>query len=224
MPAPTNSTRNEAKKSSEAVRAAGRSIAPHGAGGQQPEGRRCVTRAPPTRSATMPPSGRVSAPTRAPRNARRQGCVGELGLEQGREGAGVADERAEGADVEERDDPGVPVAGGAGEAAGSRPWRRTGCPCSARRARAASRASGMNIRPARSRCVPAPTAMTAGTTSWTMPAPRLPPAALRPSALPFSASGKKKEMFVIDEAKLPPPKPARAAHEQQQCRTTCRAG
>ena len=48
-----------------------------------------------------------------------------------------------------------------------------------------------------------------------MPVPRLPPAALSPSALPFSASGKKKEMFVIDEAKLPPPRPARAAHSEQ---------
>ena len=81
---------------------------------------------------------------------------------------------------------------------------------------AASTASGMNISPARSRCVPAPMAMTAGTTSCTRPVPRLPPAALSPRALPFSASGKKKEMFVIEEAKLPPPKPARAAQPEQQ--------
>src|SRR6476661_7041856 len=54
-------------------------------------------------------------------------------------------------------------------------------------------------------------AITAGTTSCTRPVPRLPPAALSPNAFPFSASGKKKEMLVIDEAKLPPPKPARAA-------------
>lgn len=69
----------------------------------------------------------------------------------------------------------------------------------------------MKISPARSRCTPAPIAMTAGTTIWTMPVPRLPPAALGPSALPFSASGKKNEMLVIDDAKLPPPKPASAA-------------
>ena len=72
----------------------------------------------------------------------------------------------------------------------------------------------MNISPARSRCTPAPIAMTAGTTIWTMPVPRLPPAALSPSAFPFSASGKKNEMLVIDEAKLPPPKPASAAHSR----------
>ncbi len=35
--------------------------------------------------------------------------------------------------------------------------------------------------------------------------PRLPPAALRPSAAPFSFAGKKKEMLAIEEAKLPPP-------------------
>ena len=73
----------------------------------------------------------------------------------------------------------------------------------------------MKTRPARSRRVPAPTAMMAGTASWTMPVPRLPPAALSPSAFPFSASGKKKEMFVIDEAKLPPPRPARAAQSSR---------
>ena len=39
----------------------------------------------------------------------------------------------------------------------------------------------------------------------------LPPAALRPSAQPFCFSGKKHEMLVIDEAKLPPPRPASAA-------------
>ena len=76
---------------------------------------------------------------------------------------------------------------------------------------AASSTSGTKSRPARSRWIPAPIAMTAGTTSCTMPVPRLPPAALSPRAFPFSASGKKKEMLVIDEAKLPPPKPASAA-------------
>ena len=77
--------------------------------------------------------------------------------------------------------------------------------------RAARRASGTKISPARSRWMPAPMAMTEGMTSWTTPVPRLPPAALSPNAFPFSASGKKKEMFVIDEAKFPPPKPASAA-------------
>ena len=69
----------------------------------------------------------------------------------------------------------------------------------------------MKTSPARSRWIPAPMVMTAGMTSWTTPVPRLPPAALIPKAFPFSASGKKKEMFVIDDAKFPPPKPARAA-------------
>ena len=37
------------------------------------------------------------------------------------------------------------------------------------------------------------------------------PGSVEAQALPFSASGKKNEMLVIEEAKLPPPKPARAA-------------
>ncbi len=41
--------------------------------------------------------------------------------------------------------------------------------------------------------------------------PMLPPAALRPSAQPFSRSGKKNEMFAMLEAKFPPPRPAVAA-------------
>ena len=39
----------------------------------------------------------------------------------------------------------------------------------------------------------------------------LPPAALRPSAKPFSRSGKKNEMLAMLDAKLPPPRPAVAA-------------
>ncbi len=41
--------------------------------------------------------------------------------------------------------------------------------------------------------------------------PMLPPAALRPSAQPFSRSGKKNEMLAMLEAKFPPPRPAVAA-------------
>lgn len=46
-----------------------------------------------------------------------QGCVRELGLQQGGEDAGVPDEGAERADVQERDGPGVTVASSAGEGA-----------------------------------------------------------------------------------------------------------
>ena len=53
--------------------------------------------------------------------------------------------------------------------------------------------------------------MAIGTTNWTTLTPRLPSPALRASALPFSAFGKKNEMFAMDEAKLPPPKPQSSA-------------
>ena len=56
-----------------------------------------------------------------------------------------------------------------------------------------------------------PTVITSGTTSWTALTPRLPRPALRPSARPFCALGKKKLMFAIEEAKLPPPKPQSSA-------------
>ena len=79
-----------------------------------------VTLAPPYLSASQPPSGRVD---RADAGAE-EGVVGEVdaGAERGRLGhpeveldqqrhrGGVADERAEGADVEERHDPGVRLA------------------------------------------------------------------------------------------------------------------
>jgi hypothetical protein len=71
--------------------------------------------------------------------------------------------------------------------------------------------SGRNISPARSSCSPAAETITSGTASWTAAVPRLPPAALSPRALPFSRSGKKNEMFAIDDAKFPPPRPASAA-------------
>src|SRR5690606_9839038 len=76
---------------------------------------------------------------------------------------------------------------------------------------AASRMHGMNTSPARSSATPAPVTMTRGTASWTAAVPTLPPAAFQPRAAPFSRSGKKNEMFAIDDAKLPPPRPASAA-------------
>ena len=62
-----------------------------------------VTTAPPRRSERRPPSGREIEPTGA-EEAVGQGDVRALEdhLEQGREGRRVADERAEGADVEQR--------------------------------------------------------------------------------------------------------------------------
>ena len=57
----------------------------------------------------------------------------------------------------------------------------------------------------------APMVMTIGTRIWATATPMLPPAALSPSATPFSRCGKKKLMFDIELAKFPPPKPARAA-------------
>src|SRR5215471_10260506 len=56
-----------------------------------------------------------------------------------------------------------------------------------------------------------PAVTTSGTTNCTTLTPRLPSPAFRASALPFSALGKKKEMFDIDEAKLPPPSPHNSA-------------
>ncbi|MGY4471486.1 hypothetical protein ACVWWK_007195 [Bradyrhizobium sp. LB9.1b] len=47
-----------------------------------------------------------------------------------------------------------------------------------------------------------------GVNSCTLETPILPPAAFRPSAHPFIRSGKKKEMLVMLDAKLPPPRPA----------------
>jgi hypothetical protein len=50
-----------------------------------------------------------------------------------------------------------------------------------------------------------------GTTNCTTLTPRLPRPALSASALPFSALGKKNEMFAIDDAKFPPPRPHSSA-------------
>ena len=54
-----------------------------------------------------------------------------------------------------------------------------------------------------------------GRKNWISATPMLPPAALRPSAAPFFEFGKKKLMFAIELAKLPPPKPAVAAIRQK---------
>ena len=53
--------------------------------------------------------------------------------------------------------------------------------------------------------------MTSGTTNCMVETPRLPSPAFRPSAVPFCSLGKKKLMFDMLEAKLPPPKPQRSA-------------
>jgi hypothetical protein len=55
----------------------------------------------------------------------------------------------------------------------------------------ATRISGTQMMPARGtlRVAPAPIVMTIGTTNWATDAPRLPPAAFRPSAQPFSRCG-----------------------------------
>ena len=56
-----------------------------------------------------------------------------------------------------------------------------------------------------------PAVITSGTTNYTSDTPRLPRPALRPSAVPFCAFGKKKLTFAMLEAKLPPPKPHSSA-------------
>ena len=57
---------------------------------------------------------------------------------------------------------------------------------------------------------PAPAvAMINSAISWITGTPMLPPPAFRPSAQPLYRSGKKALMFVIDDAKLPPPTPAK---------------
>src|SRR5262245_54496694 len=56
-----------------------------------------------------------------------------------------------------------------------------------------------------------PTVIAIGTTNCATLTPRLPRPALSASALPFSAFGKKNEMFAMEEAKLPPPSPQSSA-------------
>ena len=80
-----------------------------------------VTRAPPYLSASQPPNGRVSEPTSGTEERvvgevdagaeRRRVGHPEVELDQQRHRGGVADERAEGADVEERHHPGVRACG-----------------------------------------------------------------------------------------------------------------
>lgn len=60
-----------------------------------------------------------------------------------------------------------------------------------------------------------PAVITSGTRNCTTLTPRLPSPALSASALPFSARGKKNEMFDIEEAKLPPPKPHNSASSRK---------
>ena len=83
--------------------------------------------APPNRSASLPPKGRESDPMRAPRKASVMPAAPIWKLENSGncvamtfgEHAGEPDERAEGADVQHRHDPGVRVAHAAAEAAKS---------------------------------------------------------------------------------------------------------
>ena len=56
-----------------------------------------------------------------------------------------------------------------------------------------------------------PAAITSGTENCITDTPRLPSPALSASALPFCALGKKKLIFAIEDAKLPPPKPHSSA-------------
>ena len=53
--------------------------------------------------------------------------------------------------------------------------------------------------------------MISSATSWITGTPMLPPPAFNPSAQPLYRSGKKALMLVIDDAKLPPPSPAKHA-------------
>ena len=76
-----------------------------------------VTTEPPNRSASAPPTGRISEPSSGPRKVSAAALtgvrelVGELHLQHLAEGEAEADERAEGADVEQRHDPGLASAG-----------------------------------------------------------------------------------------------------------------
>ena len=56
-----------------------------------------------------------------------------------------------------------------------------------------------------------PAVMMSGTTNCTTDTPKLPKPALSPSAVPFSAFGKKKLMLAMLDEKLPPPKPHKSA-------------
>lgn len=60
-------------------------------------------------------------------------------------------------------------------------------------------------------CVAPAVPITSSPMSCTTGTPMLPPPAFSPSAQPFLRSGKKALMFVIEEAKLPPPMPVSAA-------------
>lgn len=75
---------------------------------------------------------------------------------------------------------------------------------------AASRISGMYAASTILGCVAPAVPITSSPASCTTGTPMLPPPALSPSAQPFLRSGKKALMFVIDEAKFPPPMPVSA--------------
>ena len=157
----------------------------------------------------------------------------KLGLGEQREAGRVADEGAEGPDIEPAHDPVVLALEdhrligerrlGGGDIVHAEPGRESAGdderhPDEAgvlqphrRRLRSAGDQSPDRRRTSRTR----PTVMTIGTTNCTTLTPRLPRPALSASALPFSARGKKKEMLAIDEAKLPPPKSAQQRQRQE---------
>lgn len=58
--------------------------------------------------------------------------------------------------------------------------------------------------------------MTNSPINWITGTPMLPPPALSPSAQPLRRCGKNALMLVIDDAKLPPPRPVSAAAKRNQ--------
>ena len=123
---------------------------------------------------------------RRPRRRELRELVGDELREDARE----ADERAEGADVEQRHEPQVRLLerrGRAGEV-GLRVREVVHVAAGAPHREQDER----HPHPARERrfsVAAAPIVMTMGTTNWATAVPRLPPAALRPSAQPFSFCG-----------------------------------
>ncbi len=187
-----------------------------------------VTLAPPIRSASQPPNGRDIEPTSAPRNASFTPATPATAAS----GNWVLISSGNAAEYPMKE-PNVPMYSTAiSQVWGRRAttsWERSEALATVRLSMknqaqtAESRISGTQSRAAFCRYIGSPPALpawaapitpmasTSGTNSCAAATPRLPPAALRPSARPLRLSGKKKEMFAMLEEKLPPPRPANAA-------------
>jgi hypothetical protein len=192
----------------------------------QPTNTQKVTRPPPYLSDTQPVAARERPDQRADEGELQRVDLGKLRLREQREAGGIADEAAEGAGVEPAHDP-VVLAAEDDRLLGERRLASamSFMPNQAAKAVAAMM-NGTQMKPAFCIHICPPSVRPAAGRPAAEHArrdderhqelhdadtPRLPRPALSASALPFSALGKKKLMFAIDEAKLPPPSPHSSA-------------